>query len=111
MMKDVIHRQPSLDVILEIQSSITVCDSSLVFHLSSFNFCLHSIQTPDIKDLAYNQKLRETQRTQREAVSQFVGSSSIDLPCNDPRRIAHGLLEADLCCSSVMWGDIDIEPG
>lgn len=97
-------------MILEIASTITICNLPLIIHFSRLDFRLHSILSHDIKYLANDQDLRDTKRSQGEAVPQLVRRFAVNLSCNNASRVAHALLEANFGRSSVVWRHIDVQP-
>ena len=97
-------------MVLEIQLPISSLDLPRVLNLATCNLCLLGRASLDIKGLAYNQHLRQTENSQRESMAQLVGCLSVDLSCHDSGNVTNRLLHADGGCAAVMRRNVYVEP-
>lgn len=95
---------------MEIQLPITSLNLPRILHLTTCNLPLHLVAPPDVQPLRNDQQLRNTQRTDRERVTQQIRRSTVDLSRDDARRVTDGLLHADSRGPAVVRRDVDVEP-
>lgn len=94
---------------------LEVCSSISSLHLSGVRLAvrdsfLNIVAVSEVKPLASDQDLCNTERTERERVAKDIRALSVDLSCNDTCSVSNGLLEANCGSSAILWCHVDIEP-
>lgn len=97
-------------MILKVQSPIPRPDLSSVIDIPIRNSLLLFATRSDVPHLGQDDQLRNTNSSKRERIAERVWRSTVDLSSDDSSTIANGLLEADCSGTTVMGGDVDIEP-
>ena len=98
-------------MVFEIQIPITCLDTSRIFHLPCSNLVLLRGATLNIPNFDQDQQLGNDQRAQRESMAKHKRALRIDLSCNDTCGVTHRLLHADGGRTTIVWRDVDVEPG
>lgn len=100
-----------LQVILKVQSPIPRLDLPCILHLSTRNPLLQLPARSNVPHLCQDNDLAQAYCTERKGVAQSVWRTAVDLTGDNASTVADGLLEADGCGSTVVWSDVDVEPG
>lgn len=96
--------------ILEIHRPVARTNPSSILLLSILNLLLDLILTTQIEAKACHRHLGHHQSPERKGIAQHVGRFTVDLSGHDARTISHGLLQSNLQGSSVLRGDVHVDP-
>lgn len=96
-------------MVLEVNSSVSgLHPSSVLFAIC--NPLLGIVAVSEVEPLAKDQNLCYAKSSERERVSEDIGTLAVDLTGYNTSGVADSLLEANSSGSTVLWCNIDIEP-
>lgn len=98
-------------MVLEVQFPIASLHLPRVFHFLILDLQLQPVTVLEIRVFGDNKALGRGQRAQREAITKVIRHLPINLARHDTSCVTNGLLHSDGGGTSVVRGNVDVQPG
>jgi hypothetical protein len=97
-------------MILEVELEMAVLDRPVVLYLPACNSVLLVVAPFNIQHLPGNEHFGHAQSSEGEPVTPSIRQLAIELASDNPRCVAHRLLEANRGCTPIVRSYVDVEP-